>query len=119
MCQGVVFPNDVTYQLSVSASPEACTELAGRLPLTAQLQFIGFGSVEVNISLLCDCNCDAPVSTHTYMYLACDICMWYACGVHVVHMYEVGLIIQVENSDTCSGVGRLECSICICNDERV
>ena len=62
MCQGVVFPNSVTYQLSASVSPEACAELADRLPLTAQLQFIGFGTVDVEINLLCDCNCDAPVS---------------------------------------------------------
>lgn len=62
VCQGIVFPNSITYQLSISATPEACTQLADRLPLTAQLQFIGFGSVDVNISLLCDCNCDAPVS---------------------------------------------------------
>ena len=64
-CQGVVFPNSVTYQMSVSASPEACIQLSGRLPLTAQLQFIGFGSVDVSINLLCDCgSCAAPVCVH-------------------------------------------------------
>ena len=67
-CQEVVFPNSVTYQLSVSASPEACIQLSGRLPLAAQLQFIGFGSVDVSINLLCDCDsCAAPVCAYRHV----------------------------------------------------
>ena len=52
----VTAPDDVTYSVRITASPEAC-----RNPdqvVSARIQFVGFGEVELNISVLCDCGCE-------------------------------------------------------------
>ena len=59
-------PNNVVYTVTVEASPEICSER----PVTAQVQFIGFGLVELNITFQCDCGCDPPVSVCVCMCVA-------------------------------------------------
>ena len=56
-----MFPDTVTYRVQVSVSPDAC-DVLGNQPISAQIQFIGFGIVNINVSLSCDCNCSDPVS---------------------------------------------------------
>lgn len=60
VCEDVVFPEAVDYLVQVSATPEACSVL-GSQSISAQIQFIGFGNVAINVSLACDCGCDNPV----------------------------------------------------------
>lgn len=54
------FPNTVTYVMEVSGGPSVC-ELPQ--PVQAQIQFVRFGTVTVEINFQCDCvDCEAPVS---------------------------------------------------------
>ena len=58
VCTGIDFPGNVAYTVEVSASPRAC-QLPQ--PIRTQIEFIRFGTVEVDINLICDCECAQPV----------------------------------------------------------
>ena len=70
VCVNVTYPDTVNYRVSVSATPEACGIL-GNQSISAQIQFIGFGTVDVSISLMCDCDCDNPVCSIFRTLLLC------------------------------------------------
>ena len=54
---GIVAPDAVTYSVSVTASPEACQN--PDQVVSARIQFVGFGEVELRIRLVCDCGCES------------------------------------------------------------
>lgn len=68
-CENVSYPNSVTYQVSVSVTPEYCDGYDSR-DTAAQLLYIGFGDMTINISVLCSCDCESDrVSWHSiYIY---------------------------------------------------
>lgn len=46
--------------MTVEVTPEACTAYPSG-HVTANVHFVGFGEVTVNIDLLCTCNCSTSV----------------------------------------------------------
>ena len=66
VCENIVFPSTADYHVTVSAAPEAC-RILGNQSISAQIQFIGFGNVDIDISLACDCGCTDPVCHDYYV----------------------------------------------------
>ena len=70
-CVGIAAPNSVTYSVRVTASPEACQD-PDQL-VSARIQFVGFGEVDLSIRLICDCGCEAAsVSRVTLSWGSCE-----------------------------------------------
>lgn len=62
ICEGIAAPDAVTYSVRVTASPDACLE-PDQL-VSARIQFVGFGEVDLTIRLICDCGCEAAAVSH-------------------------------------------------------
>ena len=58
MCVGVSYPNSVSYQVSVLVTPEY-VDRHGSSHISAQLLYIGFGEVAIDIFVPDSCDCEA------------------------------------------------------------
>ena len=56
-CVNINAPNDITYTVRITANAEACDQDPDQV-ISARIQFVGFGQVDVNIRLMCDCGCE-------------------------------------------------------------
>lgn len=85
VCRNVSSPDSANYTVTVEVTPEACTAYPSG-HVTANVYFVGFGEVTVNIELLCTCNCSTSVDQ------------------------------QPSKSPECNNKGVLQCSSCQCDD---
>ena len=67
-CINVNAPNAVSYSVRLTASPEACQD--PDQVVSARIQFVGFGQVELSISLQCDCGCEASAVSTRHVTLS-------------------------------------------------
>ena len=56
-CTGVVFPNTVEYNVTVSLSYDYCLRDYANSTHQIELLYIGFGDVQINITGICSCEC--------------------------------------------------------------
>ena len=48
----------VTYNVTISAHPDICNRDDIKSTISSQILFIGFGAVQLNLSVLCSCPCE-------------------------------------------------------------
>lgn len=128
-CENIEFPQEVTYDVTVDVLPEFCESSAADSSLSARLLFIGFGDVQIYISVICSCDCEnnsvvnssrcSDVGTFECSTCVCPetrvgpVC---GCSTAISVIGNVGCIPRGSNdTDVCSDKGDCVCDMCQCH----
>jgi protocadherin alpha len=125
VCSNVMSGQTVRFNVSVDVTE--CTPELQAGPREVELRIVGFGSVVVELSAICDCNCDAMREQNSPV---CNSQGTLVCGICECNTGYFGDRCQCDSSGTtndgliecptgldnrmCSGRGTCTCGICEC-----
>jgi hypothetical protein len=123
ICEGITSPDAVTYSVRVTASPDACRD--PDQTVSARIQFVGFGEVELSIRLVCDCGCEATAEAGSSEcegegVLECSTCQCpeQLTGPQCTCPTSTGALQGCRANlldPVCSGRGTCVCGECMCD----